>query len=257
MPTSPRDDAGGLIGGLDSNLDFPLDDPAWERFARSTNCSIRGYVDLDMLTSKVRQQKIDFSYLPSASCYFLRDTPYRGIVSAKTPLTHQPSQNSVFVVAKSNPVKRWTELRGKRLGYINNYCTTSYFAPSILVGREGFALKDFFNAFPVTAWQGQIDAVLGGEIDATMVYEDVWLAKSANADATKILARIDGLPTPPFIIRNNLRKETADALQSTLLSMPAASAPGALYAGFADFQEQSMQQLFAQIAALPRASHAA
>ena len=123
--------------------------------------------------------------------------PYRGIASAITPITHRPSQSSVFIVAKSNPATHWTDLRGKRLGYINAYCTTSYFSPSILLAREGFSLREFFNAFPVAAWQGQIDAVVTGSIDATMVYEDVWLACPDNAERTKILARLDDLPTPP------------------------------------------------------------
>ncbi len=121
-----------------------------------------------------------------------------------TPITKRATQSSVFVVAKENPATSWHDLRGKRLGYINTYCTTSYFSPSVLLGREGFVLKDFFNAFPVAAWQGQIDAVLSGSIDATMVYEDVWLAQPSNAERTKILARLDDLPTPPFIVRTNM-----------------------------------------------------
>ncbi len=64
-------------------------------------------------------------------------------------------------------------------------------ATAILLAREGQTLTSFFDAFPVAAWQGQIDAVLDGSIDATMVYEDVWLAQLRNAAHTKILARLD------------------------------------------------------------------
>jgi len=77
------------------------------------------------------------------------------------------------------------QLKGAKLGYINTYCTTSYFAPSILLARDGLALNDFFDAFAVAPWQGQIDAVVDGRIDATMVYEDVWLARPSNAAETR------------------------------------------------------------------------
>lgn len=140
-----------IEAGFDANLDFPLDNASWAAFSTATRCAITSYTDLDVLTSALRQRLFDFSYLPSSNCFFLRDVPYRGIVSALTPITHQPSQSSVFVVAKDNPATSWRDLRGKRLGYINTYCTTSYFSPSVLLGREGFALKDFFVAFPVTA----------------------------------------------------------------------------------------------------------
>jgi hypothetical protein len=131
-----------------------------------------------------------------------------------------------------------------------------YFSPSVLLGREGLALKDFFNAFPVAAWQGQIDAVLSGGIDATMVYEDVWLAQPSNAERTKILARLDDLPTPPFIVRTNMDELVVGQLKQTLLGLTT-DGKGALYAGFAEFQDARMQRWFADLAALPGLAHAA
>ena len=256
MPEAPATCNHRIEGGFDANLDFPFDDAAWTAFARSTACSITSYTDLDVLTTALRQQLFEFSYLPSSNCFFLRDAPYRGIVSAMTPITKRAAQSSVFVVAKENPATSWHDLRGKRLGYINTYCTTSYFSPSILLGREGLVLKDFFNAFPVAAWQGQIDTVLSGGIDATMVYEDVWLAQPSNAERTKILARLDDLPTPPFIVRTNMDETLVDQLKQTLLGLTA-HGKDALYAGFAEFQDARMQRWFADLAALPGLAHAA
>ena len=245
-----------LDAAFDGNLDFPFDDAGWSAFAKSTRCTVTSYLDLDALTTGLRQRLFDFSYLPSSNCFFLRDAPYRGIVSAMTPITKRAAQSSVFVVAKQNPVTSWHELRGKRLGYINTYCTTSYFSPSVLLGREGLVLKDFFTAFPVAPWQGQIDAVLAGNIDATMVYEDVWLAEPNNADRTKILARLDDLPTPPFILRTDMDATRVEQLTQTLLALTA-PAKGALYAGFAAYQDARMQRWFADLAALPGLAHAA
>ncbi|MTD94403.1 PhnD/SsuA/transferrin family substrate-binding protein [Hyphomicrobium sp. xq] len=246
-----------LTGGFDTNLDFDFADPAWAAFARSAACSITSYTDLDVLTTGLRQQMFDFSYLPSSNCFFLREAPYRGIVSAMTPITKRAAQSSVFVVAKENPATSWHQLRGKRLGYINTYCTTSYFSPSILLAREGFALKDFFDAFPVAAWQGQIDTMLSGGIDATMVYEDVWLAQPSNAERTKVLARLDGLPTPPFIVHSSLDAAVCAELKQTLLGLKPTIEAGTLYAGFADYQDARMQRWFADLAALPGLARAA
>jgi phosphonate transport system substrate-binding protein len=257
MPEAPATHTKRIEGGFDANLDFPFDDAGWGAFATATNPAVTSYVDLDTLTMAVRQGLFDFSYLPSSSCYFLRGSPYRGVVSALTARTHRPAQNSVLVVAAANPATSWHDLRGKRLGYINTYCTTSYFAPSILLARDGISLKDFFDAVPVKPWQGQIDAVVAGSIDATMVFEDVWLATSDNARRTKVLARIDDLPTPPFIVRSDFDAGIADRLKQTLLAMPAIGGANALYAGFADYQDARMERLFADLARLPGRAHAA
>jgi phosphonate transport system substrate-binding protein len=239
-----------MKGLFDSNLDFPLQDSRWHDFFAAANCDITSTADLDMLTDALRAHRADVSYLPSANCFFLRqDSAWRGLASALSPRTRAPSQNSVFVVRTSDPATCWQDLRGARLGYINTYCTTSYFAPSILLAREGLALNTFFKAGPVAAWQGQVDAVVDGAIDATMVYEDVWLARADNAAKTKIIARLDGLPTPAFIVRSD-SGAFAPRLKAALLSWPAPNGTP-LYAGFADYQDARMQRFFAELETIP------
>jgi phosphonate transport system substrate-binding protein len=241
-----------LKGAFDANLVIPETDPYWAPPLATLGCAIASISDLGVLTASLLAHRFDFAYLPSANCFFLRDDPaYEGIASALSPRTKKPAQDSVFVVKSSNPATRWQELRGARLGYINTYCTTSYFAPSILLAREGQTLTSFFDAFPVTAWQGQIDAVIDGSIDATMVYEDVWLAQPRNAAHTKILARLDDLPTPAFIARTDLDPAFLAKLKESLADFPSTNASQLLYAGFGDYQDVLMQRLFAEIEQLP------
>jgi phosphonate transport system substrate-binding protein len=239
-------------GGFDANLDFPLTDPYWASFFATGRWEIASTSDLDALTDLLLKQRLDFSYLPSANCFFLRGArAYRGLASALSVRTRVPAQSSVLVVRGSSPVASWHELRGARLGYINTYCTTSYFAPAILLAREGLALGSFFDAFAVAPWQGQIDAVVDGAIDATMVYEDVWLARADNARRTKVIARLDDLPTPAFVVRSTVDAATAEKLKEALLAFAPPSDATLLYAGFADYQEARMQRFFAELETIP------
>ena len=201
-----------MKGLFDTNLDFPLPDRRWRDFFTAESCDIASTADLDMLTDALRQHRADFSYLPVRQ--LLLPARRRRLSRAReraSARTETPSQNSVLVVKTSNPATRWQDLRNARLGYINTYCTTSYFAPSILIAREGLTLNSFFKAGPVAAWQGQIDAVVDGSIDVTMVYEDVWLARADNAARTKIIARIDDLPTPAVIVRSDIGRVRVEA----------------------------------------------
>ena len=90
-----------------------------------------------------------------------------------------------------------------------------------------------------------------------MVYEDVWLGMPDNARRTKILARLDDLPTPAFIVRSDFDAGIADHLKQTLLALPTEAGPSALYAGFADYQDARMERWFADLARLPGRAHAA
>ena len=108
-PRETRHDAKGpdpsaltLHGGFDANLDFPLLDSYWAPLLKSGRCQIASYTDMEPLTQGLLAHLIDFAYLPSANCYFLRHDPLlRGVVSACSPRTGKPVQSSVFVVKKS------------------------------------------------------------------------------------------------------------------------------------------------------------
>lgn len=243
-----------MKGLFDTNLEFPFKDPRWAQFISAERCEISSTTDLDELTAALHQHQADFSYLPCANYFYLRNDPaYRGIASALSGRTRQPSQNSVMVVRVSNPAKRWQDLRNARLGYINTYCTTSYFAPSILLAREGRALNSFFHASPVPPWQGQIDAVLDGTIDVTMVFEDVWLARVDNAVRTRIIARLDGLPTPTMIVRRDA-DGFALRFKAALMAFAPLGNTSPLYAGFADYQDAAMARFFTALEAIPAIS---
>lgn len=246
-----------LRGGFDANLELPLADPRLASFFAGAHCEVSSTTDLPGLTAELQKHRFDFSYLPSANVFFLRDRDWRGIASALSARTRLPQQSSVLVVARSNPATRWQDLKGARLGYINTYCTTSFFSPSILLAREGISLDSFFDGFPVAPWQGQIDAVLAGSIDATMVFEDVWLARAENAARTKIIARLDDLPTPPVIVRADLDPAFVQNLRSTFLSFLPAVGPTTLYAGFSTYQSVLMQRLFSELETIPGLAQAA
>ncbi len=90
-------------GGLDANLELPLADPYLVSLFKTENCQIASLLDLDKLTAALLKHQYDFSYLPSANCFFLRnDHAWRGLSSALSPRTKLPAQSSVFVV-KSSP----------------------------------------------------------------------------------------------------------------------------------------------------------
>ena len=92
--------------------------------------------------------------------------------------------------------------------------------------------------------------MVDGSIDVTMVYEEVWLARADNAARTKIIARIDGLPTPAFIVRSNIGP-LPSKLKEALLAYPPPTGPALLYAGFADYQDARMQRFFAELETIP------
>jgi phosphonate transport system substrate-binding protein len=200
------------------------------------------------------------AYLPAANYFYLRDDPsYEPVASALHAADRTPRLSSLLVVAKPSGITALDELRGSRLGYAHPYCTSSYFAPALLLLENHHAIADFFAALiQVPPYQGQIDRVIAGEVDATMVQEDVWLKTPANAEATRVIARRDGLPTPLVIVGAGAGGAFREELGRLLFSHRPRVTPTTLFAGFAPYQRQQVEGFFAASARAlaARAGHA-
>lgn len=230
----------------DVNLGFPLDHLDWADFFCAHGWRVEGFDDMVKLTAALRSHAPAASFLPAANYFYVRNDPtYTGLAGALAQRTGAATVSSVLVVPKASAARGITDLKGARLGYINTCCTTSYFAPAILLAEHGIAFEGFFATKPTGAWQHQIDSILAGEVDATMVEEGIWLDKPANQELTKIIGRVDGLPGPLVVLARNAKPAFAAAFLAKLLATKTAK-PNQPFAGYAPFGDDVVQAFFAR-----------
>jgi phosphonate transport system substrate-binding protein len=233
---------------------LPVEDPAWREFLDRHGIHAAAYGDMARLTADLRRGTAALAYLPAANYFYLRDDPsYEPFASALYAADQTPRLSSLLVVAEAGGITALDRLRGGRLGYAHRYCTTSYFAPALVLREHHEALADFFAALiEVPPYQGQIDSVVAERVDATMVQEDVWRKTPANAEATRVIARKDGLPTPLVIVGANMGGEFKRDLRQLLFSHRPRITPTTLFAGFVPYQQRQVEEFFAASAdALP------
>lgn len=237
----------------DANLGFPVDDAEWREFFARHGLQVVAYDDMAKLTVDLQAREHAFAYLPTANYFYLRDdAQYQPVANALYARDQTTQFSSVLVVTKASGITTLEQLRGKRLGYIHCYCTSSYFGPALFLREHDVTLADFFTLVPTAPFQGQIDALVAGQVDATMVQESVWLSKPENAAATRVIARQDGLPSPLVIVGADATDEFKQDLTQLLLSHRTKIGPTTLFSGFVEYQRQQVEEFFAASArALP------
>jgi phosphonate transport system substrate-binding protein len=233
---------------------LPVEDPAWWEFLDRHGLQAAAYYDMAALTLDLQQRVTACAYLPAANYFYLRDNPsYEPVASALYAADQTPRMSSLLVVTKSSGITTLDQLRGRRLGYVHRYCTSSYFAPALLLLDNHDTLADFFAALiAIPPYQAQIDCVVAGRVDATMVEEDVWYKTPANAEVTRVIARKGDLPTPLLIAAANTDGAFKKDLGQFLFSHYPRITPATLFAGFVPYQRQQVEEFFAASArALP------
>ena len=179
---------------IDTNLPIDTEDEEVSSALREYDVAVEGSTDLPTIGRKVAAHEPDIAFIPSADYHrSIRkgDRHYGGLVIPTSKFTGMTDLPSVLVVRRDDPAESLKDLEGATYGYINKSCTSSYFPPAVMLAAEGIQFDRFLAMRPVKPWQGQIDAVVDGEIRSTMVPEDVWRTTSGNAETTKVIDRYD------------------------------------------------------------------
>ena len=198
------------------------------------------------LTEALKAHAAAAAFLPAANYFYVRNDPaYAGLASGLAMKTGGTTVSSLLIVPKTSAACSIMDLKGARLGYIHAYCTTSFFAPAILLSEHGVPFDGFFSTKPTGAWQRQIDAMLAGEVDATMVEEGIWQDKPANQASTKIIGRVERLPGPLVVLAQGMDSEFASAFLAKLLATKTAK-PHQPFAGYAAYRDDGVRDFFAR-----------
>jgi phosphonate transport system substrate-binding protein len=250
---SPPDNAGGtgasskgeMVFACDVNLGFPCDQPEWVAFFSDRGRRTADYDDMGRLTETLKSHAATAAFLPAANYFYLKNDPYyAGFASALAMKTGGATVSSVLIVPKASAARSIVDLAGKRLGYINLYCTTSYFSPAILLAQHDIPFEGFFSAIrPLAAWQRQIDAVVAGDVDAAMVEEGIWRDNPTNAQATRIIGRVERLPGPVIVLARTADADFASAFLAKLLATRTAR-PHQPFAGYAPYCRDVVEAFF-------------
>lgn len=215
----------GVKGGppvtflLDENLGLTVREKPWSEILSAAGIVAESSTDLVDIDWKVDRHQPDLAFIPIADFHRLiakEDRHYRGLAIATSKFTGTTNLPSVLVVRKDDPANRLDDLKGSEYGIINRSCSSSYFPPAILLGKQGKKLDDFLKVIPVKAWQGQVDAVVSGQVRVTMLPEDVWKTSPENVRVSKVIGRYDTATPPVVVVREGLdagiRKTILDAL---------------------------------------------
>lgn len=238
----------------DTNLRFPLDDPTWGDLFDRHGVEPVGYDDMKKMGDELGADTAEVVFLPAGNWFYLRERPYRPVANALGAPAGSDELASVMIVRKESEATELAQLRGARLAYTHEFCTTSYFATALLLHDNGLAIDGFFEMVPGYAFEAQLEALLGGTAEATMVQEGVLHGSPAAIEATRALGRRAGLPGPLILIGESASEKLAAELTELLFDYGLPDRPDNLFTGFAPYRQELVERFCADAAAALPAS---
>ena len=126
---------------------------------------------------------------------------------------------SVFIVRRDDPAVTLGDLKNRRLALTDEYSTSGYLLPRVILARGGVKNpSSFFKEVVLTGSHDRsIEAVLEGTVDAAAVGDFfIKLLPKGKGDALKVIASSEGIPVGPITMRKDLSPNLLERVRKAL-----------------------------------------
>ena len=173
--------------GYDDNLGLPTD------FAETIGCDIVAFHDLDKMLQSYNAKELSAMFLPVGALPYLKN--YNILSQSILSLGNKITLKTDFVSALPISI---ADIPQKMIGRVNQYCTTSFWAPLICF-MSYFPQGTELHFINTDGFQDMLHKVAEKKIDCAMVWDIILHQNAKDANQVKILFCKDDLPSPVII----------------------------------------------------------
>ncbi|MER3405074.1 MAG: hypothetical protein C4289_07845, partial [Chloroflexota bacterium] len=139
---------------------------------------------------------------------------------------NQTSYRGMILARADSGINELQDLRGKRFAWVDPGSTSGYLYPRALLLEKGLHPDKVFRQQVFAGGHDKvIVAIMGGQVDAGAVYDDVRTTKGIQdlypniMTATRVIARTDGIPNDGVAFRRGLPREMVEKIKAALLKL--------------------------------------
>lgn len=192
-----------LIIGYDVNLGFPED------FTYKISLKIKTYQDITLMIEDISGGKLSMAFLPVGTLPYIH-SDYSIVAQATLGAEYLTELTSNFISATELTL---AELIKSEIGRVNQYCTTSFWAPLIFC-METLKKCDKLNFINTNGFQDLLFKIANEKVAAGMVWDVISKHNPAAADKVHILGEKAHLPSPIIISTSTQSKELLTQITS-------------------------------------------
>lgn len=173
--------------------------------------------DYDQHITAIGKDQIDIAFLGPAPYVTLVKTYGPKPLLARLEVNGKPRLVGVIVTRRDSPLRKLSELKGKRFAFGDPQSTMSHVVPQRMLEQAGVPEKALAGHKFLGAHKNVVLGVLAGDYDAGAVKSEVYDEYAAKG--LRILATSPPVPEHVFVTRADLPREQIEQLRNTLLTL--------------------------------------
>jgi phosphonate transport system substrate-binding protein len=217
QPTQNRAEQERALSPLDAHLESVLGQPVEFLIAKDYKESVDMLVDGRANAAYVGA----LTYLEALD----RGAKVQPLVAPIDRYTTRPWYRACILVPANSPVKTLTDLKGKRVAFVNRFSTSGYLKPLIAFKQANIDPDRDFAAVLFGNTHEQTQAMLGNQADAIATnlasYTHRKNQGQSAAQNSRMIWQSEPFPHSPVLVSDQIPPELLDALKAAFLTTPA------------------------------------
>ena len=173
------------------------------------------------------EEKIDMAYLEAS--YYLealeRGAQIQPLVAPIDKYTGRPWFRSTIIVKSDSSIKNLSDLKGKRIAFVDKFCTSGYLVPAIAFQKLRIIPKyDFAQTTYAGTHYKSLKALQKGEVDAAATnipfYMKLQKLGKLNPNEFRAIWESDSISQVPIVVSQKLPQELIEHLKLAFLQAP-------------------------------------
>jgi len=182
------------------------------------------YVNSYMRLSEVLRQNPD-ALAWTCGAPYVEDSVKDGQQLVAVPLFNGvPTYSSFIVTRKSEKANKLVDFKGSVFAYSDARSNSGFVAPSALLKKEGFDMKDFFRVKVNTGThEKSIESIYRGLVDVGAIDEYVWMdyirTRPHLREKLHVIEKIGPFPFTPIVAGRDVEERVLKNVQKSLVNM--------------------------------------
>lgn len=178
----------------------------------------------DGLIAALKDKKIDFAFLTALT--FVEAEKDLQVKILLKKVWEGPFYYSVLLVPKKSTVKKLSDLKGKRIAFVDQKSTSGYLYPEVMLKKNGIE-ESLFKQVKFSGSHAQsVDMLEKGEVDAIAVFGDdksgkqnAYAKYAKKKDGARILWVSEPIPNDPFVVRSDFYEQNPKLAHNVMFTL--------------------------------------
>ncbi|OZV11291.1 phosphonate ABC transporter substrate-binding protein [Tissierella sp. P1] len=200
-------------------------EPLTEMLSKELGVKVEGFTATNYVgvVEGLGSGQVDFGFIPPFAYVLANQESNAGVILTALNKSGEGKYRSQFLVRKDSEIKSFSDIKGRKVAFVDPSSTSGYLFPGAHIIKEGIDIEKDIEYVYGGGHDKALQLLLNSDVDVATTFVDARdRYKEDFPDAmekTEVLGYTDYIPNISVTVRGNMDKELQENIKNALLNV--------------------------------------